>query len=372
MFVRSEDQELFEETTKRFLETECPLESLRELATLPEGYDASIWQRGAELGWTSLLVPEESGGGSVSDHGVVDLALVAYQFGLHAAPGPLLGSNVVAAAVGRWGSAPQRAGPLQELPNGYATGAWAMIGTDAAIVATETDGGFELAGVASPVEGGSGAAYILVTARTGSALSQFLVPRDTEGMRVARLHSLDMTKRFARLELDRVRVPHSALIGEADLAGPAVGWLVDLAVSIQVAEMCGAMRWALETTLDWACNRYSFGRPLASYQEVKHRFADMKLWLEASHAIAAAAADAVDRDAPNRSELVSAAKFYAGRYGPELVQDCVQLHGGIGITFDHHLHLFLRRVATNTPLFGTPGDHATRLTDLYEATMSAA
>ena len=66
----------------------------------------------------------------------------------------------------------------------------------------------------------------------------------------------------------------------------------------------------------------------------------------------------------------SAAKFYAGRYGPELVQDCVQLHGGIGITFDHHLHLFLRRVATNTPLFGTPGDHATRLTDLYEATMT--
>jgi alkylation response protein AidB-like acyl-CoA dehydrogenase len=393
VFIRSQDQQLLEETTTRFLETECPLDRLRELAALPDGYDESVWQRGAELGWTSLLVPEELGGGSVSEHGVLDLALVAYQFGLHAAPGPLLGGNVVAAAIGRWGSAPQQAGPLQELLSGQAAGAWATFGTEVttasaessasssasvgevgtvATVATETDDGFELEGVASPVEGGAGAAYILVTARTGSALSLFLVPRGTEGMRISRLQSLDMTKRFARLEFDRVRVPRSALVGTAGQARPVVGWLADLAVSMQVAEMCGAMRWALETTLEWAGHRYSFGRPLASYQEVKHRFADMKLWLEASHAIAATAADAVDRDAPNRSELVSAAKFYTGRFGPELVQDCVQLHGGIGITFDHHLHLFLRRVATNTPLFGTPGDHATRLTDLYEANMSAA
>ena len=130
--------------------------------------------------------------------------------------------------------------------------------------------------------------------------------------------------------------------------------------------MCGAMRWAFDTTLEWALTRYSFGRPLASYQEIKHRFADMKLWLEASLAISAQAADAVDRDAANRSELVSAAKFYVGRYGVELMQDCVQMHGGIGVTFDHDLHLFLRRVVTNTPLFGTPGEHAARLTDILD------
>ncbi len=206
------------------------------------------------------------------------------------------------------GQRAQRAGPLQELLSGQAAGAWATIGTaamtaamagaassassasssasvsDAGILATETDDGFELQGIGIPVEGGAGAAYILVTARTGSALSQFLLPHDTQGVRISRLHSLDMTKRFARLEFDRVRVPRSALVGDAGQAGPAVGWLADLAVSMQVAEMCGAMRWALETTLEWACNRYSFGRPLASYQEVKHRFADMKLWLEASHA----------------------------------------------------------------------------------------
>jgi alkylation response protein AidB-like acyl-CoA dehydrogenase len=377
VFVRDGDQQLFEETTARFLDVECPPDRLRDLADNADGFDAFFWQRGAELGWTSLLVPAVSGGGSVSDHGVMDLALVAHQFGLHAAPGPLLGSNVVAATLGRWGSASQRSGPLQQLLSGEAIGAWALAGASFApthhdIVATETDDGFELNGAASPVEGGAGAVYLLVTAITGGGLTHFLVPSDTEGVGAVRLHSLDMTKRFARIELDGARVPRSALIGEPERAGPAAGWLEDVAVMLQVAEMCGAMRWALDTTLEWARNRYSFGRPLGSYQAVKHRFADMKLWLEASDAIVSAAAEAIDRDAPNRSELVSAAKFYAGRYGNELVQDCVQLHGGIGITFDHNLHLFLRRVATNTSLFGTPADHAVRLTDLYDARGGAA
>jgi alkylation response protein AidB-like acyl-CoA dehydrogenase len=377
VLIRTEDQQLFEETTQRFLEAECPLDALRELAGRSEDYDPAYWQRGAELGWTSLVVPTERGGGSVSDQGVVDLALVAYQFGLHAAPGPLLGSNIVAAAIGRWGS-DTHDGALRGLLEGRESGAWALTEQPPAaplghveMEATATTDGFVLRGVKSPVEGGAGAASILVTARTGAGLAQFLVPSGAEGLRVLPLHSLDMTKRFARLEFDRVRVPRQALVGEDGAAASATTWLLDLAVTMQVAEMCGAMRWAFDTTLDWASNRYSFGRPLASYQEVKHRFADMKLWLEASNAIAAAAADAVDRDLPNRSELVSAAKFYAGRYGPELVQDCVQLHGGIGLTFDHHLHLFLRRVAGNASLFGTAGDHATRLTDLFEAASAA-
>lgn len=373
VLIRTEDQQLFEETTRRFLAAECPLDAWRELAGRDEDYDRAYWQRGAELGWTSLVVPTERGGGSISDQGVADLALVAYQFGSHAAPGPLLGSNIVAAALGRWGSN-DHDGALQGLLEGRESGAWALTEESPAVPlghvemqATATADGFVLQGVKSPVEGGAAAASILVTARSGAGLMQFLVPSGAEGLRASPLHSLDMTKRFARLEFDGVRVPRQALVGEEGQAAAAISWLFDLAVALQVAEMCGAMQWAFDATLDWAINRYSFGRPLASYQEVKHRFADMKLWLEASTAIAAAAVDAVDRDLPNRSELVSAAKFYAGRYGPELVQDCVQLHGGIGLTFDHHLHLFLRRVAANAALFGTAGDHATRLTDLFEA-----
>jgi alkylation response protein AidB-like acyl-CoA dehydrogenase len=373
MFTRSADQQLFEETTRRFLDAECPLDSLRDLSTKPSGYEREFWQRGAELGWTSLVVPEEAGGGSVSQQGVKDLALVAYQFGLHAAPGPLLGSNVVAGAIGRFGTE-QQEGVLQELLQGHGGGAWALADAPPPVSfgrvemrVAESGEDFVLDGVKSPVEDGMNASYFLVTAGQESGLSQFLVPSDIAGLRATPLHALDVTKRFARIEFDQVRVPHSALVGSPGEADADVEWLIDLAAVIQVAEMCGAMRWGFDTTVDWALTRYSFGRPLASYQEIKHRFADMKLWLEASDAIAGQAAEAVDLNAANRSELVSAAKFYVGRYGPELLQDCVQMHGGIGITFDHHLHLFLRRVATNAQLFGTSVDHAARLTDLFEA-----
>jgi len=374
MFERDPDQQLFEETTQRFLEAECPPAKVRDLGRSDAGYESSYWQQGAELGWTSLAVPTEAGGGSISGRGVMDLALVAYQFGLHAAPGPLLGSNVVAAALGRWGTVEQQSGPLAQLLTGEAVGAWALMELtpsdgfgEIEVRATETGPGYRLDGIKAPVETGSDPAFFLVAARSDAGLGLFLVPAGADGLSVAPLHGLDLTRRFAHVEFDQTPVPRSALVGAVGAAGPAIEWLKDLAVTIQLAEMCGALRWAFDATLDWVLNRYSFGRPLASYQEIKHRFADLKLWLEASLAITGRAADAVDRDAPNRSEVVSAGKFYVGRYGVELMQDCVQLHGGIGVTFDHDLHLFLRRVVTDTPTFGSPSQHAARLTDLLAA-----
>lgn len=374
MFERSADQELFEETTQRFLEAECPLTKVRDLAGSKAGHEAAYWRQGAELGWTSLVVPEAAGGASISGNGVLDLALVAYQFGRHAAPGPLLGTNAVAAALGRWGTPEQQGGPLAELLAGESVAAWALaepppndgLGT---VESRATPSGDEvvLEGTKTPVEAGAEADHFLVTARDDSGLSQYLVPRDASGLTVTPLHGFDMTRRFARLELHGVRLPATAAVGQPGQASAAVAWLTDLAVTLQLAEMVGAMRWAFDTTLDWAFNRYSFGRPLASYQEIKHRFADMKMWLEASDAVTTAAARAVDADEPTRSEVVSAGKYYVGRYGPELAQDCVQLHGGIGVTFDHDLHIFLRRIATAVPLYGTPAQHAARITDILEA-----
>jgi alkylation response protein AidB-like acyl-CoA dehydrogenase len=373
VFERSADQELFTETTRRFLEAEASATTLRELFRADAGCPADLWRKGAELGWASLVVPETAGGGSISESGVQDLVLLAYEFGCHAAPGPLLPVNLVGAALGRFGSAEQQSGPLSEIVAGESVAAWALfepapndgIGQIELRAASDGDS-IMLTGVKSPVEAASEAAYLLVSARHDAGLSQFLVPREAPGLTVVPLRSLDMSRRFARLEFDSVRVSADAAVGEIGGAEPAIGWLIDLAVVIQVAEIVGAMQWAFDTTLDWAFNRYSFGRPLASYQEIKHRFADMKMWLEASYAIAEAAARAVEADAADRSSLVSAAKFYVGRNGGELMQDCVQLHGGIGVTFDHDLHMYLRRVTTNIPLFGTPAQHAERIARILE------
>ncbi len=132
------------------------------------------------------------------------------------------------------------------------------------------------------------------------------------------------------------------------------------------------MQTAFDMTVEWAFDRYSFGRPLASYQALKHRFAAMKTWLEASHAISDEAIAAVSADAPDADDLLSAAKAYIGEYGAELLQECVQLHGGIGVTFEHDLHLYLRRGTLNRALFGTPSEHRLRIADRLARAEAAA
>ena len=145
-----------------------------------------------------------------------------------------------------------------------------------------------------------------------------------------------------------------------------VEWATLLGLTIAAAESVGAMQAAFDMTVEWAFDRYSFGRPLASYQALKHRFADMKSWLDASHAIADAAAVAVATDDPQAADLVLAAAAYIGQYGPELAHDCVQIHGGIGVTFEHDLHLYLRRIVVNRAAFASPAEHRRRLADLIQ------
>ncbi len=145
-----------------------------------------------------------------------------------------------------------------------------------------------------------------------------------------------------------------------------------MALVVLNAEAVGAMQTAFDMTVEWAFDRYSFGRPLASYQALKHRFADMASWLEAGHAISDEAAAAVAAGTPDAAELASVAKAFIGEYGTELLQECVQLHGGIGVTFEHDLHLFVRRQIVNRTQHGTPAEHRQRIADLFEAREDAA
>lgn len=141
---------------------------------------------------------------------------------------------------------------------------------------------------------------------------------------------------------------------------------LELAVVLQTAESVGAADRVYEFTLDYAKDRLAFGRPIGSYQAIKHRLADMLATLESCKATALAAAEAVDSGDRSAAELVSVAKVFVGRAAPTLVQDCVQIHGGIGVTWEHDLHLYLRRVAANAALYGTPTAHSRHLADLLE------
>ena len=204
----------------------------------------------------------------------------------------------------------------------------------------------------------------LVTARTGEGLTQFLVPADTPGVTVRPLQSLDITRRFADLEFADTTVSASTVVGRIGDAAADVERQLQVALVLQNAETVGAVNCVYDFTLEYAKDRMAFGRPIGSYQALKHRFADMKVWLEACHATATAAARAVQRGDDDASRLVSVAKAYIGDRSPAIVQDCVQLHGGIGVTWEHDLHLYLRRVAQNAALFGSARDHRLRVATL--------
>jgi alkylation response protein AidB-like acyl-CoA dehydrogenase len=200
-----------------------------------------------------------------------------------------------------------------------------------------------------------------VVARRHAGVTHVLVPADAAGLTVTPLGGLDLVRRFAEVTFDDVRLPMSAVVGEVGEAGEAVERLLQIAGVVQCAESCGAMDRVFEMTLEYLGDRYSFGRPLSSYQALKHRVADEKVWLEASHAITGGAARAVAAGAPEAADLVSAAKAWVGPHATELVQDCIQLHGGIGVTWEHDLHLYLRRLTVNRATYGTPEEHAERI-----------
>lgn len=364
------DQQFFRDTTAKFLTKHVPVAEIRRLRDDPAGFGADYWRQGAELGWTSLLVDEASGGGTISGDGLADLVLLAREFGRFAAPGPLVPANVVAGALSADGTHDEI---LAELLAGTSIATWCLaeappndrLGTVTLDINTSGDD-LVLSGVKRPVEAAAQADHLLVTGRTGDGLTQVLVPADAQGVSITPMHSADLTRRFFVVAFDGVRAPRTAAVGEAGAAGADVERQLRQALVMLNAEAVGAMQAAFDMTVEWAFDRYSFGRPLASYQAIKHRFADMKTWLEASHAINDEAA-AADSD-----ELVSAATAFIGDYGSELLQECVQLHGGIGVTFEHDLHLYLRRHTVNRALYGTPAEHRRRITELAEQREDAA
>ena len=347
------DQAFFRDTTDRFLTERVPVDELRRLREDEAGFTDGYWRGGAELGWTSPLVTEEHGGGTISGDGLVDLTLVAYEFGRHAAPGPLVTNNVVADALS---TAASHLDLLGDIISGAAIASWC----ETAVEIRPDGGDVVVTGVARPVESAMQASHFLVS----DGVTQAIVPAGTAS--VAPMQTVDLTKRFGVVTFDAVRLPADAVIGEGTGEGGHERSF-QTAVVLACAEAVGAMQAGFDMTVAWAFDRYSFGRPLASYQELKHRFADMKTWLEASHAIADGAAQAVSAGTPDATELVSVAKAYIGQYGSELLQDCIQMHGGIGVTFDHDIHLFLRRHTVNRALYGTPAEHRQRLAAIAEA-----
>ena len=356
---------LFASTAAAFLEKEGSLTRVRELHAAGESFDPQSWRRAAELGWTSLLVPESLGGGSVSGDGVADLALIAEQIGHTVAPGPLHPVSVLLAALVE---APEsHAETIEALIAGELIGSWAVYepgrpaapiqAATVATTATAVDGGYRIDGAKDRIEAGGQAQLLLVPAVCDGVVRQFLVRTDAPGVTVTEQDCIDLVKRYARAEFAGVKVDAAAVVGSAEQTAAIIERQRQIALLLQCAELVGILDTVLDFTYRWLGDRHSFGRPLASYQALKHRAADMKMWFEAARATTAGAVAAVSGRHPDAPRLVSVAKAYVAERAPVILQDCVQLHGGIGVTWEHDLHLFLRRTALYRAMFGSPEDH---------------
>ncbi|MEM6109090.1 acyl-CoA dehydrogenase family protein [Mycobacterium sp. 050272] len=372
--VDSPEKALFVSTTQSFLQKEAPLSRVRELHAAGVSFDPAWWQRAAELGWAGLLVPEELGGGSVSESGVADLASVAELLGKTVAPGPLYPVSVVLTALAECADAHSHAAVIEALISGETVASWAVSEPgrgweplNPSVTATQTDAGYRIDGTKDRVEAGAQSGLLLVVARCGDEVRQFLVPTDAPGVRVEPQQSVDLVKQYARVHFDGVVVDSSAAIGSAAETPALVDRQSQIAAVLQCAEVVGIVQTVFDFTVQWALDRHTFGRPLASYQALKHGFADMKLWLEACRATTAAAvADVADR-APAAGLSASVAKSYVSEMAGRIVQGCVQMHGGIGVTWEHDLHLYLRRVTLYRAMFGTPEEHNLRVYDSEKA-----
>jgi alkylation response protein AidB-like acyl-CoA dehydrogenase len=364
-------QELLRDSTRRYLEAHQPLSSLRPLLEAPEVLDREAWRAAAQLGWTSMLVPPEHDGGSVSEQPLVDLVVLAEELGRVLHPGPLVPTNVVADAVARWGSDAQRKEVLGPLARGEQLAAWCLAGDgsvepDACQVRAERRHDlYVLDGVARFVHGAGVADLFLVLSWTSDGLAHLVVPAGSHGVAVGQERCLDLSRRFGEVTFGGVEVESGQVLHQD--AGAVLDRALEVATVLQAAEAVGAADHLFHATVDYLKEREQFGRTIASFQAVKHRLADLLIVLEGMRAAGHYAALAVSEGLDDRAAAVATAGAYVGDGFARLCSEAVQLHGGIGFTWEHDVHLFLRRAKTNQALYGDPSWHRERLCALAEA-----
>ena len=366
------DQEDLRDSVRAVLERECPIALVRSVVEDGVEPDA-LWKQMVELGWPALTVPEDQGGLGL---GWVELAVVVEELGRAVAPGPFVATvGLFLPAVQATADPAQLDRLLPLIADGSMTGALALTepgaGSDPAVVRAEArrDGaGWRLAGTKLAVLSGDVADELLVVAREpGTAgddgVGAFLVPR--AAVTVTPEAPLDATRGLVHVTLDGVRVDADRRLGEPGPAtAAAVRGAVEAGAVALAVEIVGTCQTILDVTLEYAKQREQFGVPIGSFQAIKHKFADMLVSLERARATSYFAAVCVAEHDPRRSIAASTAKAAAGDCQALLAKEGIQIHGGIGYTWEHDMHLYVRRAKTDAALLGNTHEHRARIADL--------
>jgi alkylation response protein AidB-like acyl-CoA dehydrogenase len=374
-FGFNEEQELLRSTARKFFDNECASETVRKLMDGPEGMTPDLWKKIAEQGWTGLIFPDEHGGMGL---GFVDLVVLMEEMGRSVVPGPFFSTVLLGGlAIREAGTDAQKKAWLPKISSGEAraTLAWmepsAELGARGITLQAAAKGaGFTLDGTKLFVHDAHTADVIVVAARTDSGksseegVSLFLVPKGTPGLSVTLLPTMDQTRKLCEVGLKDVALGAEALMGQAGSGWAPLARVIDRATVALCAEMCGGAQKVLEMTVEYAKIRQAFGRPIGSYQGVKHKAADMLVDVENSKSITYYAAWAMDEGVPEGQLAVSMAKAYVSDAYRRVSGAGIQLHGGIGFTWEHDLHLYFKRAKGSEFTFGDATWHRERVAQL--------
>jgi alkylation response protein AidB-like acyl-CoA dehydrogenase len=368
-FGFTEEQELLRSEVRKFLDDNCPLEEVRKISESPEGFSREVWKQIAELGWLGLTVPEEHGG---ADLGWVDLVVILEEAGRTLFPSPLISTTLAAAAIRESGSAEQQARWLPRIADGSAIGTLALLEADdiqgaEGIRLRATEDATLLDGEKLFVCDAGAADLFVVALRSGDGpmdLRLAVVERGAEGVASEDLPGIDLTKRLGRVRFDGVRLAPEDLLGGGGHAGAVTTRLQDLGAVAVAAEMVGAAEAALQLTVGYTQERVQFGQPIGTFQGVKHPLAEMYVDIESFKSLVYYAAWCLDEGHEDAALAASRAKAYASEALARIGIDAIQLHGGIGYTWEYDAQLYLKRAKWARPMFGDADYHYERVASL--------
>jgi alkylation response protein AidB-like acyl-CoA dehydrogenase len=375
-FGLSEEQELLQRTAREFLAAECSPAVVRQTAQGDSGVSDALERKMVEMGWAGLLVPVAYGGLGL---GVLDMAILLAELGRAGTPGPFLFSALLATATILYaGDRRHRRAWLERLASGECSATVAVLEEsdrlDPGGVSTRArraGAHYRLTGKKMFVPYAQRADLLITACRTSGdggreGILLALVDPRAPGVRIRPLAMADRTRRLFEVELRSVEVPREDVFGGAGDGGKALARLLDLGALGLAADSFGIAERVLELSVDYSKIRHQFGRPIGSFQAVKHMAAEMVAEIEPSRSLLWYAAYAQDASPRDRSRAASMAKASLSEVAARAANRAVQIHGGIGFTWEHDLHFWFKRAKWNELAFGDPSFHRERVAELSD------
>jgi len=372
-FELGEEQIMLKTSARDFLDKECPKKLVRDMMDDDKGYSPELWQKMAELGWQGLAFPEEYGGIGTS---YLDLVVLLEEMGRALVPGPFMATVVHAGmTILAAGSEEQKSEYLGKITEGELIMTLALTeangsyeAEDIQVKATASGDNFVINGTKLFIPDANVADYVICVARTKEGtgedgISLFIVDTKAAGVNIEVLKTMTGEK-LCEITFNNVSVPAANMLGNLNDGWTAIKAVLEQATVAECAWMAGGARWILETTLDYTKERIQFGKPIGSFQAIQHKFADLAVEIEGATSLVYYAAWAIMENDTEKAIATSMAKAWCSDIYKHAAFEGVQIHGGIGFTWDHDMHLYFKRAKSSEVAFGDANYHREKIAQI--------